>query len=408
MIRHLAFLTACIWMGLASLSALSAQEMTATARVDADQSRIKDRWFGKTDIELHLSQGVPFRVFTLANPPRLVLDFRTVDWSGLRAADLLAGTDALSNLRFGNFQPGWSRLVADLEGPMLPDEVTMRLNEATGRAVLSITMAATEPDAFQARAGAPQDALWPQPQPQQVPAPLVDDRFVVAIDPGHGGVDPGAERENVNEKELMLMLAFELREALLRSGVSDVVLTREADVFVSLEGRVAIAHRAGADVFISLHADALSEGGAQGATVYVLSEAASDKATAHLAARHSRADIIAGTDLTGSDDEVASVLLDLARQETEPRSEALAAALVKGMTQAGGPMNRRPLRNAGFSVLKSADIPSVLVEVGFLSSARDLANLRDPTWRARMTGGMVHAIMTWRDGDAAKRPLVRQ
>ena len=112
--------------------------------------------------------------------------------------------------------------------------------------------------------------------------------------------------------------------------------------------------------------------------------------------------------MTGADDQVASVLLDLARQETEPRSAAVAQVLVDRMTQAGGTMNRRPLREAGFSVLKSADIPSVLVEVGFLSSERDLNNLRDPVWRAVMVEGMAQAILEWRDLDAARKPLIRQ
>lgn len=405
MIRRISITTACLWMGIA---AAFAQELTAVARVDPEQSRIENGWFGQTRISLQLSQGVPYRVFTLAEPPRLVVDFRDADWTGIQASNLLAEQDGLTALRFGNFQPGWSRLVADLAQPMLPEEIGMQVSSSTGAAVLSIVLAPADVAEFDAKSGAPQDALWPQPQSQEIVAPVVDARFVVAIDPGHGGVDPGAERGNINEKELMLQIAFELREALLRSADVDVVLTRESDVFVSLEGRVAIAHRAGADVFISLHADALSQGGAQGATIYTLSKEASDKATAYLAARHNRADIIAGTDLTGSDDQVAGVLLDLARQETEPRSKALAAALVEGLRQAGGPMNSRPLRNAGFSVLKSADIPSVLVEVGFLSSERDLNNLRDPTWRAKIVGGMVQSILSWRDADAAIRPLVRQ
>jgi N-acetylmuramoyl-L-alanine amidase len=286
----------------------------------------------------------------------------------------------------------------------------MDIVENVGSATLTVLLKPVDEAAFSQSAGAPADALWPQDPPPAAatPTPRRDDRFVVVIDPGHGGVDPGAEREGLSEKELMLSIARALREDLLRTGDVDVVLTRDEDVFVSLQSRVAIAHQAGGDLFVSLHADALSQGGAQGATVYVLSDEASDAATAYLAARHNRADIIAGADLTGSDDQIASVLLDLARQETEPRALALADALVEGMAQAGGPMNRRPLRRAGFSVLKSADIPSVLIEVGFLSSKRDLDNLRDPVWRALMVGGIVDGILKWRDSDAALRPLVRQ
>ncbi len=171
---------------------------------------------------------------------------------------------------------------------------------------------------------------------------------------------------------------------------------------------MAIAHQAHADLFISLHADNLEQGGARGATVYTLSDEASDAATEHLAARHDRSDIIAGADLTGSDDQVAQVLLDLARQETGPRSAALAMLLAEEMAAAGGPMNRTPLRDAGFSVLKSADIPSVLIEIGFLSSKRDLANLRDPVWRQGMAQGIARGVLAWRDADEARRALVRQ
>lgn len=400
------FVLVALWVGLST--AASAQALSGVARVDPARSGIEQSWLGRTSLRLHLSQGVPFRVFTLDDPARLVLDFREVDWSGVRAADLLAEETGIDGLRFGTFQPGWSRLVADLTRPLLPEEIDMALDDATGDAILTLSLEPADPQAFAAASGVPQDTLWPQPQPDVPQAPLADDRFVVVIDPGHGGVDPGAERGGLSEKLLMLEVAFELREALIRAGDMDVVLTRESDVFVSLQSRVARAHRAGADLFLSLHADALSQGGAEGATIYTLSDEASDTATAHLAARHNRADIIAGADLTGSDDEVTSVLLDLARQETEPRSQALAHALVQGMTEAGGPMNNRPLRQAGFSVLKSADIPSVLVEVGFLSSERDLENIRNPAWRSKIVAAIARSIGAWRLSDQAQRGLVRQ
>ncbi|MGB3246375.1 MAG: N-acetylmuramoyl-L-alanine amidase [Sulfitobacter sp.] len=386
---------------------LSAQELTALARVDAAKSGISDGWFGKTQITVSLSQGVPFRVFLLNEPARLVVDFREADWSGVKPDALLAEPGRIGAIRFGAFKTGWSRLVADLAEPMVPLEIGMPVDEVSGAARLKIVLKTADEADFAKAAGAPVDPTWTEALVEVPAAPRQDNGFVVMIDPGHGGVDPGAERDDVTEKELMLSLGRALAESLRRAGVT-ALLTRDDDVFVALETRVALAHRAGADVFLSLHADALSQGGAKGATVYTLSDEASDSATAHLAARHNRSDIIAGVDLTGSDDQVASVLLDLARQETEPRSAALAKSLVAGMTQAGGPMNRRPSRFAGFSVLKSADIPSVLIEVGFLSSKRDLANLRDPVWRAVMVDAMATAILGWRDSDAARKPLIRQ
>jgi len=311
-------------------------------------------------------------------------------------------------VRFGAFQPGWSRLVADLSEPMLAREIGMPVNPDSGRATLEITLKTVGAEEFAAAAGTPMDPNWtPAFLTRPAPAPKDDGRFTVVLDPGHGGIDPGAEREGIMEKQLMLSFAKTLAEALRRAGV-DVVLTREEDVFVALESRVAIAHQVHGDIFISLHADILTQGGAKGATVYTLSEDASDEATLQLVARHDRADVIAGTDLTGSDDQVAEILLDYARRETEPRSAALAMALAEGMAAAGGPMNRKPLREAGFSVLKSADIPSVLIEIGFLSSKRDLANISDPIWRQGIAEGIAGAVLEWRDADAARAGLVRQ
>lgn len=389
-------------------SQVMAQELSALARVDPAASRITDGWFGRTDLTLHLSQGVPFRVFTLDDPARLVVDFREVDFDGLSADALIAPDGRIAAVRFGAFQPGWSRLVADMVAPMLPLEIGMPVDPDTGRARLEITLKTASAEAFAAAAGTPPDPGWTPAflSPAASPRPGAD-RFTVVLDPGHGGIDPGAEREGVNEKTLMLSFARTLAEEMRRAGV-EVVLTRDDDVFVSLQSRVALAHRADADLFISLHADSLEQGGAKGATVYTLSEEASDTATEHLAAHHNRSDIIAGADLTGSDDQVAQVLLDLARQETGPRSAALAMQLAEGMAGAGGPMNRRPLRQAGFSVLKSADIPSVLIEIGFISSSRDLANLGDPVWRQGMARGILAGVLAWRDADAALAPLVRQ
>ena len=385
-----------------------AQNLTALARVDPAKSTIRDGWFGKTEITLGLSQGVPFRVFLLDDPARLVIDFREADWAGITPQMLLTEPGRIADVRFGAFQPGWSRLVADLDTPMIPTEIGMPVDVASGTASLQIALKEVDAVEYAAAAGAPVDPAWTKalvapPEPKT----SSEDRFVVVLDPGHGGIDPGAERDDVAEKDLMLSFARALRDALVRAG-AQVVLTRDDDIFVALETRVAIAHQQNADLFISLHADSLSQGGAKGATVYTLSEEASDAATEHLAARHNRADIIAGADLTGSDDQVTGILLDLARQETEPRSAALAQVLVAGMTAAGGPMNRRPQRRAGFSVLKSADIPSVLIEVGFLSNTRDINNLRDPVWRSVMVNALADAILTWRDADAARAPLVRQ
>ncbi|THH38950.1 N-acetylmuramoyl-L-alanine amidase [Aliishimia ponticola] len=386
--------------------AAAAQALTGLARVDPAGSSLTDGWFGRTELVLALSQGVPFRVFTLEGPPRLVVDFSEADFSALSADTLLPEQGSVSGLRFGVFRPGWSRLVADLSAPMLPSDVQMEIDEDSGAARFSLALHPATVEEFAAASGAPARVDWGPVAQTPFVAPTVPDRFTVVIDPGHGGIDPGAERSGLVEKVLALDVALRVNAALRREGIQ-VVMTRDRDVFVSLEQRTAIAHQAGASVFMSIHADALSDGGANGATVYTLSEKASDAASAQLAARHNRSDILAGLDLTGADDEVTSVLLDLARQETDPRSAALAEEVIAGIGQSGAPLNGKPWRKAGFSVLKSADIPSVLVEIGFLSSARDRRNIADPAWRAQMAQTLADAVLQWRDADAARAELVR-
>ncbi|MFC4672017.1 N-acetylmuramoyl-L-alanine amidase [Seohaeicola nanhaiensis] len=398
-----------VLLALLLATAGMAQTFGVAARIDPGQSRIADEGAGAR-IELSLSQGVPYRVFTLDAPRRLVVDFQEVDWTGLRPEALLA-PGRVSAVQFGTYVPGWSRLVAELAEPLAVTRAGIAIDPAGGTARLTIALAPVTAEAFAAAAGAPHDPRWDLPPPETLEpraARQPGDPLRVVIDPGHGGIDPGAEAAGIDEKTLMLNFARELREVLVRSGGFDVVLTRDDDYFVSLERRIAIAHEAGADVFLSLHADSLSEGLAHGATVHVLSGEASDVASEKLAERHDRDDLLAGVDLSGADDEVTSVLLDLARQETQPRTQAMAEALVQGMAEMGGPMNRRPLRAAGFSVLKAADIPSVLIEIGFLTSPRDLKNLKTPEWRARMAQGIRNGLVRWRDSDAALRPLVRQ
>lgn len=384
-----------------------AQSFTGLARVDMDGSRLSDTRGGLT-LELALSQGVPWRVFTLEAPARLVVDFREVDWRGVDAT-LLDMAERAKSVRMGTFRPGWSRMVLDLTGPYAIQTADMIVTKDTGAAQLVIELRDVSEQAFSAASGAPKTPGWPDAE-TETPAAIVPDKagFVVVLDPGHGGIDPGAEKGGVNEKELMLTFARELKEVLLRDSDVHVVLTRDEDRFVSLERRVAIAHQVHADLFLSLHADALSEGQAHGATVYTLSDSASDAASAALAERHNRTDLLAGLDLTGTDDVISDILMDLARQETQPRAQQLANAIKVGLAEQKLPLNSRPLRRAGFSVLKSPDIPSVLLEVGFLSSDRDRKNLVDPAWRAEMAGAVSQAIAAWRLADAAAAELVRQ
>ena len=391
-------------------AAAQAQEFRALARVLPETSRAQDTSRGGAEMVLAITQAVPFRVFTLDDPARVVVDFREVAWDGLGpefdAADTITSVET-----GGALEAGWSRMVLRLAEPMRVTLAAMATDPSDGTARVRIGMVPIDAETFAAEAGAPPGVATLVAPVATVPGLARQDgaeRLVVVLDPGHGGVDPGAQRDGHDEADLMLIFARELRETLVRSGRFDVILTRESDTFVPLPTRVTIARAAGADLLLSLHADALAEGRATGATVYTLSETASDEASAALAERHDRADLLAGVDLSGSDDVVADVLMDLARRETDPRSGALADALVAAISQAEGDLHSRPRLEAGFTVLKAADIPSVLVELGFMSEPSDLANILDPDWRAAFQATIRDAILEWAVTDAAAAALLRQ
>ncbi|WP_417249086.1 N-acetylmuramoyl-L-alanine amidase [Celeribacter sp.] len=357
---------------------------------------------------LRMGQRVPFRVFTLNDPMRMVVDFSEVDWTGFDT-EAFNSSQTVEGLRVGVFRPGWSRMVLDLAAPLEVVMAEMKLDD-TGAAVLRMAMEVVPASRFSTGTGVPADAQFPRAgkavalptQSRPVGGPLK-----VVLDPGHGGIDPGAVRDGVKEADLMLTFAQELRDALVRAGGFEVTLTRTDDTFVPLETRITRAREAGADVFLSLHADAIPEGHANGASVYTLSPTATDAASQMLAERHDRADLLSGVDLTGQDDVIAGVLMDMARTETEPRTDALADALVAEL-QASVGMHKRPRQEAGFSVLKAADIPSVLVELGFLSSQEDRDKLADSAWRAQAAWAVRDALIKWKEWDAARTRDLRQ
>jgi N-acetylmuramoyl-L-alanine amidase len=390
-----------------------ADDLAALARVDPVTSRITDTDgvpAGGLGLRLSLSQAVPYRVSLLDGPPRLVVDFREVDFTGLHPADIQA-TDRIADIHWGPIRPGWSRMVLALDGPYTLYLAEEKADPVAGGARLRVDLAPASAAAFKAAVGVADAADYTLPRPAVVEQPkrrqTGDAPLVVVLDPGHGGIDPGAEAPGRHEAEIVLNFSTELADLLRRAGMT-VIQTREADVFVPLETRISVARAAGADVFLSLHADALAEGEAVGATIYKLDMAASDAASAKLAERHDRADLLAGVDLSGQDDMVAGVLMDLARAETQPRADRLAGALSDAIRGAGLKMHRHPVQGANFSVLKSPDIPSLLLELGFLSSERDRARLSDPAWRAKMAQAILVALRAWAVADAAEARLIRQ
>ncbi|MHA1568938.1 MAG: N-acetylmuramoyl-L-alanine amidase family protein, partial [Alphaproteobacteria bacterium] len=232
----------------------------------------------------------------------------------------------------------------------------------------------------------------PAEPPPVKPARRADQRPLIAIDAGHGGVDPGAiGSRGTYEKKITLAFARELKRQLDATGRFRATLTRERDIFVRLRGRIAIARRAGADLFISLHADSLGSRRPRGASVYTLSNKASDKEAAALAAKENKSDLIAGVDLTHENPVVANILIDLAQRETMNQSARFAKTLIREMGR-----DMRLMRNthrfAGFAVLKAPDVPSVLIELGYLSNPTEEKLLNSAAYRKKATGAIVRAI----------------
>jgi N-acetylmuramoyl-L-alanine amidase len=365
-------------------------------------SAIEDRWRG-LEVTLALSGATPWRVFTLDDPRRLVVDLRGVAWDAGDPGAILGGDNA-GPVRFGPVRGGWSRLMVELGRPMEVTEAGLAVGEDGAR--LRLVLGATSEEAFAAAAGPPpEEGALPAFVPQA--SSRDDSRFVVAIDPGHGGIDPGAERGGLREAHLMLALGLELAQAVELAGMVP-VLTRREDVFVPLQERMTLARAGGADVLLSLHADALEEDAAAGASVYTLTQEAVGDASAGMVQRHEGGDLIAGLDLKGQEDEVATALMDLARLDTAPRSERLAAVLAAALGQAGATVNRQPLRRANLAVLKAADFPSVLLEAGSLSDPGDRARLSTPEGRAPVVRGIVAALEAWAGEEAGRAALLRR
>ena len=402
-------LMALCFVALCSIpvGAQSGASLFALARILPADTGVSGRR-GTVVLDLGLTQAVPYRVFTLDQPRRLVLDFREVDWGGLPVEEI-AGHDGIISARAGVYRAGWSRLVLALDQPGRITEAGMQTDPATGEATVRVMLKSVSEDEFGHLAGAPDGVDWAEGSAAvNASDRTTDGKMVVVLDPGHGGLDPGAENGGLNEAGLMLSFARLLKENLQRQSDLDVVLTRNTDEFVSLDQRMAIARASGADVFLSLHADALQSGQANGATVYTLSEDASGAAAAHLVARHERDNIMSGVDLSDQDDVIAGVLMDIARLETGPRSEQLADGLVETLRQADISLYKNPRQWAGFSVLKAPDFPSVLIELGYLSSEADRKNLVSVEWQREMAQAIADGLQRWAEIDAAKAGLVRQ
>ena len=371
------------------------------ARLIKENSFAKDRFFGGIEINLQLSQGVPYKIWMDRDPLSLIIDFNVLNFNGIDLEKINQSKN-IKSIEIKELDTEWSRLSFHLADYWAIENTEMSISPKDNSASLSIFLKSISEGIF---------SLTDKPNKDfssnKISATENND-FVVVLDPGHGGRDPGAEAGGYRESSLMLELAETVKESLIRNTDFKVVLTRTEDKFLSLEDRITIASQSDANLFISLHADAVIEGEASGTTVYLLSDKATDKMSAQLASRHDRSEILRGVDLSGLDSQVATVLLDMARQETKPRSEAVASFILKVFKEKITELSSQPLRYAAFSVLKSPDIPSILIEAGFMSTSSDLQNLTTKKWRREFADSLTEAISRWYVRDKENKVLLRE
>ena len=382
--------------------AVPAASEVSFARLLNEDSFAKDRFFGGLEINLKLSQGVPYKMSFLKEPISLIIDFSIVRFDQIDLRKLNRSKN-IKLIKVEELDSEWSRLSIQFKDYWTIDNTEMRIDPSDGSAILSILLKSVSEDIFKS------ENLNSKNSEQKEKIAVIENKeFVVVLDPGHGGKDPGAEASGYRESSLMLELAAAVKESLIRNTEFKVLLTRNEDVFLSLEDRITIATQSGADLFISLHADAVIEGEASGTTVYLLSENATDKMSAQLASRHDRSEILRDVDLSGIDSQVASVLIDMARQETKPRNEAIASFILQVFKEQITELSSQPLRYAAFSVLKSPDIPSILIEAGFMSTPSDLQNLITPKWRVEFADALSEAISRWQIKDKQQKFLKKE
>jgi len=349
----------------------------------------------QTRFVMDFSRKIDLRAFTLADPYRVVIDIPQVVFQ-LPPKAGESGRGLIKAFRFGLVMQGGSRLVFDLAKPARIEKAFVVDPTESAPARLVLDLAPTDREAFLRRIVTDNHAARAD-LPRAEASQAGDSRPLIVLDPGHGGIDTGTKGpDGEEEKDIVLDFAQRLRDRVEKTGKYRVLLTRTDDTFVALADRVRIARDAGAALFMSIHADSLphGEGDAQGASIYTLSETATDSETARLAEKENRADVIAGVDLKTEPDDVAGILIDLAERETKSFSTQFAHKLA-GEMKAVTRMHKKPLKSAGFRVLRAPDVPSVLVELGYVSNRQDLQSLLSDTWRNRTADTMARAIDTF-------------
>ena len=381
---------------LLALTLLSSSLVVAAA--ESATVAVKDIRLGvtaeRTRLVLDLGAKVDFDIFLLDRPRRVVVDLPSLAWP----TDQPTVDGLVRKIRFGQFTADKSRLVIDAKGPVrvaksfllpsssgLPHRLVIDLVK-TGNKEFADQVAKDRAAKRSAKKAAPAPTPFtPKPRKQANSKP------VIVLDAGHGGVDPGALGRKAREKSVTLNFTRELAKQLRKTGKYKVYLTRNRDIYIPLRQRVNIARKHNADLFISIHADAIERKNVRGMSIYTLSETASDKEAAALAKKENQSDIIAGIDFADQPPEVANILIDLAQRETKNLSVKFANLVVdnaRGKTR----LLDRTHRFAGFRVLKAPDVPSVLIELGFLTNRSDEKQLLSTAWRRKVAGALVNSV----------------
>jgi N-acetylmuramoyl-L-alanine amidase len=356
----------------------------------------------RTRLVIELSDPVNLRAFALANPDRVVIDMPEVSWR-LGAPPRPSGFGAIKSYRYGQFRAGNSRMVIDLNQPVsVSDSLVIPPSAGFGYRVVIDLFPTTRPK-FDANAGWPADlrkretdaerlaAMIAAQQAPTAPARAAGKKIIV-LDPGHGGIDSGTVGVNgLMEKDLALAEGLILARVLRGRGYT-VFMTRENDTFVPLRQRVAIARTHKADLFIALHADAHPDPSTTGLSIYTLSDGRSDREGAALAKRENQSDVIAGVDLSGGNNPVAPILIDLVQRDTVNKSTRFATQAIARLSQVTDILARRPHRSASLAVLTAPDVPSVLMELGYLSNASDARQMNTLKWRNEVAEAIADAI----------------
>jgi N-acetylmuramoyl-L-alanine amidase len=358
----------------------------------------------RTRLVLELSDPVNLRTFVLANPDRVVIDMPEVAWK-LGAPPRPSGYGAIKGYRYGLFRAGNSRMVLDLNRPVsVSDTLVIPPTGGFGYRVVVDLFPATRAK-FDAGAGWPADLKKRESDAEKLAAMIAASQAparaaarrggkgkVIVIDPGHGGLDSGTIGVNgLMEKDLVLAEGLRLTKALKQRGYT-VYMTRDDDTFIPLRQRVATARADKADLLISLHADSNPDPAVTGLSIYTLSDGRSDREAAALARRENQSDIIAGVDLSGDNNPVAPILIDLAQRDTINKSSRFVTTALAHLRTATDILARSPHRSASLAVLVAPDVPAVLIELGYLSNKSDAAQMNTAAWRARVALAIADAV----------------